>query len=65
MTPIASNMSYDISLLMAQTRKLASDYRNETGQALPVTEELARFDGVTLLKLKKIEGHEGVDAVST
>lgn len=57
-------MSYDISLLMAQTRKLASDYRNETGQALPVTEELARFDAVNLLKLKKIEGHEGVDAIS-
>jgi hypothetical protein len=64
MTTIASNMSYDISLLMAQTRKLASDYRNETGHALPVTEELARFDAVTLLKLRKIEGHEGVDAVS-
>ncbi len=57
-------MSYDISLLMAQTRKLASDYRNETGQALPVTEELARFDAVTLLKLRKIEGKEGVDAAS-
>ncbi len=62
---IASNISYDISLLMAQTRKLAADYRNETGHALPVTEELARFDAVTTLKLRKIEGIEGVDAVSS
>jgi len=57
--------SYDISRLMTQTRKLASDYRNNTGHALPVTEELARFDGINILGLRKKEGEEGIDAVST
>jgi len=56
--------SYDISRLMTQTRKLASDYRNQTGHALPVTEELARFDGINILGLRKKEGEEGIDAVS-
>jgi len=60
---IASPASYDVTLLMAQTRKLAADYRRQTGHALPVTEELARFDAVTKLGLRKIEGIEGIDAV--
>jgi len=59
----ASLDSYDVSLLMAQTRKLAADYREQTGQALPVTEELARFDAISILGLAKIEGEEGIDAI--
>jgi len=59
----ASIDSYDVSRLMSQTRKLAADYRKQTGQALPVTEELARFDAINILGLSKLEGEEGVDAV--
>lgn len=59
----ASLASYDVALLMMQTRKLAADYHKETGQALPVTEELARFDAISILGLDKVEGVEGVDAV--
>ncbi len=60
----ASLASYDVNLLMTQTRKLASDYRRETGQALPVTEELARFDAINILGLIKKEGVDGIDAIS-
>ena len=59
----ASLASYDVALLMMQTRKLAADYRQQTGQALPVTEELARFDAVTILGLDKVEDQDGIDAV--
>jgi len=65
-TPIelkASIASYDVSALMAQTRQLASDYRKQTGQALPVTEELARFDAISLLGLAQCDQLEGVDAI--
>jgi len=58
----ASVSSYDVGMLMAQTRQLASDYREQTGQALPVTEELARFDAINLIGLNKIVGQEGIDA---
>jgi len=58
----ASLQSYDVSALMSQTRKLASDYRQQTGHALPVTEELARFDAINIFGLSKIEDQEGVDA---
>jgi hypothetical protein len=57
-----SIVDYNIDNLMSQTRLLASDYRTQTGQALPVTEELARFDAISLLGLVKSDGSEGVDA---
>jgi len=60
----ASVSSYDVGMLMAQTRQLASDYREQTGQALPVTEELARFDAINLIALKKMIDQEGVDATN-
>lgn len=60
--PSASLSSYDINLLMTQTRKLAADYREQTGQALPVTEELARFDAINILGLRKTEESAGIDA---
>jgi hypothetical protein len=50
--------TYDFSTLMAQTRNLAARYREATGQSLPVTVELARFDAVTLLGLTEIPGAE-------
>lgn len=58
----ASVNSYDVGLLMAQTRRLASDYREQTGHALPVTEELARFDAINLIGLNKVADQEGIDA---
>ncbi|MET1255622.1 hypothetical protein [Aliikangiella maris] len=63
MSHSASHHTYDISLLMEQTRLLAADYRRSTGQALPVTAELARFDAIDKLNLKKLDGESGVDAV--
>ncbi len=59
---LGSIASYDVGALMAQTRKLASDYRIQTGHALPVTEELARFDAINILGLKKLGSEEGIDA---
>ena len=56
-------LTYDISLLMAQTRRVAADYHQTTGQALPVTAELARFDAIDKLNLQKLEGENGVDAI--
>lgn len=55
---------YDIAHLMEQTRLVAADYRNTTGQALPVTAELARFDAIDKLNLQKLDGEKGIDAVS-
>lgn len=61
--PIQGSLSsYNVNALMAQTRKLASDYRQQTGQALPVTEELARFDAINLFGLIKLGTEEGIDA---
>ena len=40
---------------MSQTRSLAATYRKTTGQSLPVTMELARFDAIRLLGLESIE----------
>ena len=57
--------TYKVSAIIEQTRLVAADYRNTTGHALPVTAELARFDAVEKLKLRKQENTEGVDAVST
>ncbi|MEE4245372.1 MAG: hypothetical protein V2I33_08170 [Kangiellaceae bacterium] len=48
--------TYDYQSLMSQTRQLASQYRAATGQSLPVTIELARFDAITLLNLEEIAG---------
>lgn len=49
---------------MAQTRKLAADYRRATGQPLPVTSEIANYDAATLLGLELIQPPPGgYDAV--
>lgn len=56
---------YDIAHLMEQTRLVAADYRNTTGQALPVTAELARFDAIDKLNLEKLDGERGIDAIQT
>lgn len=48
--------TYNLAQVMAQTRLLAAQYREATGQSLPVTVELARFDAITLLGLKEVSG---------
>jgi len=63
MSEQTARQTYNIGLLMAQTRLVAADYRNTTGQALPVTVELARFDAIDKLNLQKLDGLNGVDAI--
>lgn len=50
--------TYNFEQIMSQTRRLAAQYRNATGQSLPVTVELARFDAVHLLGLKELADAE-------
>lgn len=45
----------DIEKLMKETRKLASLFRVSTGQTLPVSNELARYDAKRLLLLNNVE----------
>lgn len=42
---------YSMDKLMAETRRLAADYRRGTGKTLPVSGELAIFDACRLLNL--------------
>lgn len=49
---------YSIDKLMTQTRQLASEYYKTTGQALPVTTELSRYDAVTLCRLNPISDQD-------
>lgn len=63
MTNTASKNTYNIGLLMEQTRLVAADFHKTTGQALPVTAELARFDAIDKLNLQKLDGEQGIDAI--
>lgn len=57
---------YSIDKLITETRRLAAEYRRSTGQALPVSGEIARHDAARLLGLKLCEpGTAGVDAIGT
>lgn len=56
-------MVYSIDKLIAETRRLAAEYRRTTGQVLPVSGEIARHDAARLLNLTLCEpGTAGVDA---
>ena len=49
---------------MAETRRLASEYHTETGQVLPVSNELARYDVAHILGCKELEEPlSGVDLI--
>jgi len=51
---------------MAETRKLAAEYRRVTGQPLPVTSEVAKYDAIRLLDLEPVSDQApgvGWDAV--
>ena len=55
---------YDVDKLMSQARRLAADYHQATGQTLPLSNEIARFDAMNLLDLDAPEqASAGVDAI--
>jgi hypothetical protein len=55
---------YAIDKLIAQTRRLASEYRRATGKTLPVSGEIAIHDAIRLLGLDAAPaGTAGYDAV--
>ncbi len=55
---------YKIDKLMEETRRIASEYRKSTGNTLPVSVELARFDAIRLLDLLPVQIQErAVDAL--
>ncbi len=57
---------YDVAKLMSEARRLAADYHKATGQTLPLTNEIARFDAMRLLDLKAVEADiAGVDAIGS
>ena len=55
---------YSIDKLMHETRQLAAKYRQATGNTLPVTGEIARFDVAKELRLRLLEdltlGHDAI-----
>jgi len=55
---------YSINKLMHETRQLAAKYRQTTGNTLPVTSEIARFDAARALDLALIDDpNSHIDAV--
>ena len=57
---------YSIDKLITETRRLAAEFRRSTGQALPVSGEIARHDAARLLGLSVCETRTGgVDAIGT
>jgi hypothetical protein len=55
---------YSIDKLIAETRRLAAEFRRSTGQALPVSGEIARYDAARLLNLTLCDQRiDGVDAI--
>lgn len=55
---------YSVEKLMAETRRLAAEYREATGKPLAVSGELASYDACRLLGLEPApQGASGFDAV--
>ena len=55
---------YSIDKLITETRRLAAEFRRSTGQALPVSGEIARYDAARLLGLTLCDQRTGgVDAI--
>lgn len=56
---------YDVGKLIAETRRLAADYKRATGKSLAVSSEIARHDACELLQLDPLEDDSigGYDAV--
>lgn len=57
---------YAFDKLISETRRLAAEYRRTTGQTLPVSGEIARYDAARLLGLTLCEPRTGgVDAIGS
>jgi hypothetical protein len=55
---------YSYDKLITETRRLASEFRRTTGQSLPVSGEIARYDAARLLDLTLHEPRSGgIDAI--
>jgi hypothetical protein len=55
---------YAVDRLIAETRRLAAEYRRATGQSLPVSAEIARHDVARILDLElQPQRVRGVDAI--
>lgn len=55
---------YSVDKLMAETRRLAAEYRRTTGQPLAVSGEIAKYDATRLLDLEPCQSPQrGYDAV--
>ncbi|WP_127477042.1 hypothetical protein [Sulfurivermis fontis] len=55
---------YSVDKLMAETRRLAAEYRRTTGQPLAVSGEIAKYDAARLLDLEPCKDPNlGYDAV--
>lgn len=56
---------YDVGKLIAETRRLAADYKRATGKSLAVSSEIAKHDACELLQLEPLEEDTagGYDAV--
>ena len=55
---------YSIDKLITETRRLAAEFRRSTGQSLPVSGEIARYDASRLLGLTLCDQRTGgVDAI--
>ena len=55
---------YSVDKIIAETRRLAAEFRRATGQSLPVSAEIARYDVARLLDLELQEQRRnGVDAI--
>ena len=58
-----SQSIYQLDELMTQTRKLAAQYRLKTGQILPISNELAKYDVQYILSLKLPMGQLNLKSV--
>lgn len=56
---------YDLDKLIAETRRLAADYRRATGKSLSVSSEIAKHDACVRLNLEPVseETASGFDAI--
>ena len=56
--------AYQLDKLIEQTRRLAADFREQCGQTLPVSTELAHYDAAKILNLIRDESSDsGVDFI--
>ena len=55
---------YSIDKLITETRRVAAEFRRSTGQVLPVSGEIARYDAARILGLTLCEQRAGgIDAI--